>query len=114
MLTIVSSKNLRNNPVYILIFNLALSDITISIFVHTFTNFGLQFFHLCFRVEKRFFLFEFKGIYFGEVFFQEKSSFCIFIGSICLVSCGTSLFSMAFLALNRFNKILKSDYKFYS
>lgn len=40
MITIIWSKNLRENPVYIMIFNLALSDITISLFVHTFTNFG--------------------------------------------------------------------------
>ena len=34
------------------------------------------------------------GIYFGEVFFDEKKEFCIFIGSFCLVSCGTSLFKI--------------------
>lgn len=40
ILTIASSKNLRKNPVYILILNLALSDVAISIVVHTFTNIG--------------------------------------------------------------------------
>ncbi len=40
ILTITSSKILRKNPVYILILNLALSDVAISIVVHTFTNIG--------------------------------------------------------------------------
>ena len=40
ILTIGFDKHLNKNPAYILMLNLALSDIGISIFVQTFTNIG--------------------------------------------------------------------------
>jgi hypothetical protein len=80
LFTIGFDKKLNKNPTFMLMFNLALSDIGISTFVHTFTN---------------------VGILFGEEFFQKRHELCIFLGSFCLISCGTSLFNMGFLAINR-------------
>ena len=40
ILTIGLDKHLNKNPAYLLMLNLALSDINISIFVQTFTNIG--------------------------------------------------------------------------
>ena len=40
MFTIGRDKELRKNSAYMLMFNLAMSDILISTLVHTFTNIG--------------------------------------------------------------------------
>ena len=40
MIIIGMDKELRKNPAYMLMFNLALADIGISTFVHTFTSVG--------------------------------------------------------------------------
>ncbi len=40
MFTVGCDKELRKNSAYILMFNLAMSDILISTLVHTFTNIG--------------------------------------------------------------------------
>ena len=54
MYTIAFDQKLKQNPAYMLMFNLALSDLAISTVVHLFTN---------------------VGIYFGEEFFREKLKF---------------------------------------
>lgn len=43
-----------------------------------------------------------KGVVLGKVFFDKNIYLCKFLGSICLIACGTSLMTMVFLALNRF------------
>jgi len=40
LFTIVCDKKLKENPAYILMFNLAFSDLAISVVVHSFTNIG--------------------------------------------------------------------------
>ena len=44
MATIGMDKELRKNPTYMLMFNLAMADIGISTFVHTFTSVGNKLF----------------------------------------------------------------------
>nr|QVK45859.1 G protein-coupled receptor [Proales similis] len=82
--SILRSRKLRSNPTYMLLANLALSDLGISTLVHTFTN---------------------VGILHGEHYFRERMALCIFLGSWCLIACATSLFNMGFLALNRYLNI---------
>jgi len=55
MFTIGHDRGLRKNSAYMLMFNLAMSDILISTLVHTFTNIGIDqnlyftFFHISSR-----------------------------------------------------------------
>ena len=81
MISILISKDLRQNPTFMLIFNLALADIVINLIVDTFSVIG---------------------IYVGKVFFDREIVLCYFVGSFCLIACGTSLVTMALLALNRY------------
>lgn len=78
--SILISKELRNNSTCILCLNLALADISISFFVNMFTM---------------------VGILVGKKFFDQNKALCEFIGASCLVSCGTSLLTMGYLAVNR-------------
>lgn len=80
MISIIINQNLRQNQTFKLIFNLALADLTISSIVDSFSVFG---------------------IFLGKRFFDNSMGLCYFIGSACLISCGTSLLTMGFLAFNR-------------
>nr|QVK45858.1 G protein-coupled receptor [Proales similis] len=82
--SIIRDPKLRSNPTYMLMANLALSDLGISTLVHTFTN---------------------VGIIHSQGYFEERMGFCIFLGAWCLFMCATSLFNMGFLAINRYLNI---------
>lgn len=84
ILTIALNKKLRTNPAYMLMMNLAFSDLLIATFVHTFTDIG---------------------IFMGEDFYAGRIGFCHFLGALCLVACGTSLVNMGSLAVNRYINI---------
>ena len=80
MASILLNTKLRHNPTYLLVLNLAFADISISIFVHTFTD---------------------VGIILGRDYFEANSHFCKFLGAVCLITCAASLVTMCVLALNR-------------
>ena len=53
------------------------------------------------------FLFESnEGILFGKDFFADKIELCNTVGTMCIVGCAASLFSMVLLAFNRFDYCL--------
>ncbi len=64
-----------------MVFNLALADLTISGFVDTFAVLG---------------------VFLGENYFNARPILCQFIGAICLIACETSLVSIGLLAFNRY------------
>ena len=67
----------------IFIFNLSIADFCISALVDSFTAIGV----LC-----------------GKNYFDERPGLCEFVAFSCLLFCEVSLFSIGFLALNRFIK----------
>nr|QVK45856.1 G protein-coupled receptor [Proales similis] len=77
---VICTKELHN-PTNMLIFNLALADLTISGFVDSFTV---------------------VGILVGKNFFDHNMILCHIIAAICLIACETSLMNIGFLAINRF------------
>lgn len=78
--SILMSKELRTNSTCLLCLNLAIADFSITCFVNGFTIVGIMA---------------------GKRFFDQNPGLCDLVGSICLVSCGTALLTMGFLALNR-------------
>jgi len=71
----------------VFIFNLSIADFCISALVDSFTAIGV----LC-----------------GRNYFDERPGLCEFVAFACLLFCEVSLFSIGFLALNRFIKICYS------
>jgi hypothetical protein len=69
-----------------LVFNLALADLTISGFVDTLAVIG---------------------VFKGRNYFDERPVLCGFIGAICLIACETSLMNIGFLAINRSDKMFQ-------
>uniref|UniRef100_A0A1I8HM29 G_PROTEIN_RECEP_F1_2 domain-containing protein n=1 Tax=Macrostomum lignano TaxID=282301 RepID=A0A1I8HM29_9PLAT len=45
----------------------------------------------------------------GEIYFMERRGLCLFVASICLVSCYCSLLSIAAIAINRYIHICRSS-----
>ena len=82
MIAIGISKELRVNSTFMLIFNLALADISVNIVVDTFSV---------------------VGVLVGRSYFVRRQlALCYFIGSVCLIACGSSLLTMCLLAFNRY------------
>ncbi|RNA16468.1 melatonin receptor type 1B-B-like [Brachionus plicatilis] len=77
---VLSTKELHSST-NMLVFNLALADLTISTMVDSFTVVGvLQ----------------------GKSYFDQRPILCHFVAGICLVACETSLMNIGFLAINRY------------
>nr|QVK45869.1 G protein-coupled receptor [Proales similis] len=85
--SILYSRELRVNSTYMLILNQSIAELFISLIVDAAPILGL--------------------IY-GAGFFQQNFDLCVFIAASCLISCGTSLVSMGFLAFNRYIAIVHS------
>ena len=83
--TILYMPKLRENPTFVMILNLSASDLAVSVAVDSFTLVGTLA---------------------GEEFFIQSPFWCQFSGAMCIIACGTSLVSMAFLAINRYVCIL--------
>lgn len=52
-------------------------------------------------IKKNSFAVTLQGSLVGKRFFDENPFWCQFSGAMCIIACGTSLVSMAFLAINR-------------
>jgi hypothetical protein len=81
---ILSIKELRMNPTFILILNLSFADAFISVIVDSFTVVGCLI---------------------GKSLFSQYIWLCKLVASVCMVACATSLVTMGFLALNRYISI---------
>ena len=104
LISILINRELRSHPTFILMCNLALTDLVISSFVDSFSV---------------------VDIFLGKTYFDSSSSLCTFIGSVCLagkqtlslqlkhvhyilfpiLACSASLLTMCALAVNRFVKL---------
>lgn len=95
---IIVTKELHSTS-NLIMFNLALADLSISVVVDSLTVVGMYF-----LVQSENYVYQYAslGLLCGPSYFESKPFLCTFVGFFCLMACEASLMTIGLIALNRF------------